>query len=202
MTAKAKKLMAMLSALISLGGLVGWYWHDKQYPTWQEEVQLSDGRKITITQKRKYFENYGTDQSWVTFSLPEMGGEQTWHSYAMPMRIDIHNNSIYAFGLPRGPKQIAYYHYPKYMIVAFSWNGHEFERIPFTQVPPELRLQENIYRCIPAGHPKLLTLADKEKSWCPPDGDQKQFTKKINIDAYLRAGSKMAILSGGPPLSE
>ena len=86
--------------LICVAAWPAWQWYDSRYPAWEEEVQLSDGRVITIHQKHEYYDNYGTNQSWVTFSLPEMNGKQTWHSYLVPQRVDVDQGKVYVFGYP------------------------------------------------------------------------------------------------------
>lgn len=91
-------------ALLVIGSvaLLGWNYYQNRYPSWDEEVRLSDGRIITIQQKREVFDNYGTNQSWVTIDLPELGGKQVWHSYLMPQRVDVVDGKVYVFGIPRG----------------------------------------------------------------------------------------------------
>lgn len=189
-------------AFFALSGFAGWQWHEKQYPSWQEEVQLSDGRVVTITQKRKYFEGYGTDQSWVTFSLPETNGEQTWHSYLMPMKLDTFNGKVYVFGRPRGVKQFAHYGYPKHLIVAFLWNGLEFQRVPFDALPEQVKKEENILTCIDFQKERHISLASKKARWCPPTGDSAQLTKIINWDAYMKLAEDYARLDGGNALKD
>jgi hypothetical protein len=104
---------------------LAWSYYDSRYPSWEEEVQLSDGRVVVVRQKRQYFDHYGTNQSWVTFSLPEMGGERTWHSYLRPQRIDVQGGRVYLFGAPRGQRQFRYYRYPdvgEYMQLAAEFS--------------------------------------------------------------------------------
>jgi hypothetical protein len=169
------RLLTKIGASISLIllGLVGWSawaWYENQYPSWSEEVKLYDGRVIVVKQKHRYFENHGTVESWVTFSLPEAGGKHTWHSYLKPMRLDVSNGRVYVFGQPRGPKQVQYYRYPKNHLVAFVWKDSEFIRIPFMHVPASLRTAQNVFRCIPTDNGKLLTLEKKSANWCEPEG--------------------------------
>src|SRR6188768_91158 len=70
-----------LSLVLLVTAGIAYAWYDRRHSSWREEVRLSDGRVIWIRQQHEYFDNYGTNQSWVTFSLPELGGERTWHSY-------------------------------------------------------------------------------------------------------------------------
>jgi len=112
---------------------VAYAWYDHRHPSWREEVRLSDGRVIWIKQKHEYYDNYGTNQSWVTFSLPEMGGQRTWNSYLIPQRVDVSNGRAFVFGTPRGDRQYAHYRFPRHFMVAFMWNGTDFQRIPFLE---------------------------------------------------------------------
>ena len=84
--------------ILLLAALLGWKYYDNRYPSWYEEVRLSDGRVITIHQKHEYYDNYGTNQSWVEIDLPELGGKRVWHSYLMPQRVDVVDGKIYVFG--------------------------------------------------------------------------------------------------------
>jgi hypothetical protein len=184
--------------------LVGWriVGHVKQYRSWSEEVKLHDGRLVVVKQKHRYFENHGTVESWVTFSLPELGGERTWHSYLKPMRLDTHEGKVYVFGRPRGSKQVMYYRLPKHFMVAFEWKDDEgFVRIPFLEVPQPLRVEENIFPCIPS-RTSMLTLESKEKQWCAPSGEKQQFTKEINLLEYEALAAGHARLLNTEPLTE
>ena len=202
MKTRRKYLLPIALLILLIGTWLSWKWYDSRYPTWDEEVQLSDGRVILVTQKHKYFDNYGTDQSWVTFSLPEMGGKQTWHSYLKPMHLDVYQGVVYVFGRPRGPKQVAFYQYPKYLMVAFKWNGADFERIPFANLPDVIRQEENLFSCVPQIRRGLISLAVKNRDWCPPSSDKGQLTKKINLEAYQELATAYARLDGGSVISE
>lgn len=46
--------LILISALILLAGALAWRYYESRYPSWYEEVRLSDGRIITIHQKREY----------------------------------------------------------------------------------------------------------------------------------------------------
>ena len=173
--------------------------YDRRNPSWREEVRLSDGRVIWIRQKHEYFDNYGTNQSWVTLSLPELGGERTWHSYLTPQRVDVANGRVYVFGFPRGDRQYAYYNYPRRYMVAFVWNGTDFQRIPFLDVPESLRGEENVLSCLPEAEFKGLARAEGHW-WCPAQGDKKQFNKKIDLPAYEALATSYARRTGRAPI--
>lgn len=195
-------LIVLLGLLIlGAGSAWGWNWYQTRYPSWYEEVRLSDGRVITIHQKREYYDNYGTAQSWVTIDLPELGGKQVWHSYLMPQRVDVVDGKVYVFGLPRGDRQYKIYQYPKNYMVAFTWSGAAFERIPFLTVPSNIRAEENVYSCVPLST-STLPLIKKETVWCAPIGDKKQFGKVINLEEYQALAVRYSRRSGGAPISE
>jgi hypothetical protein len=195
-------LWAVALLAIAAMGWLGWSYYQSRYPSWDEEVRLSDGRVITIHQKREYYENYGTNQSWVTIDLPELGGKRVWHSYLMPMRVDVSQGQIYVFGRPRGPRQVSHYRYPKHHLVAFVYRSGEFQRIPFLSVPELLRSEEGIYSCLPNRGVTKLTLDAKNREWCAPSGDKEQFVKKINLLEYEKLAIQYARLDGGIPISE
>lgn len=194
-----------LVILALAGGGVGWAtwrWYEHRYPTWEEEVQLSDGRVIVVKQQREYYDNYGTAQSWLTLSLPELGGERTWHSYLEPMRVDVVEGKVYAFGRPRGDKQVQHYVYPKQYLVAFVWNGTEFVRVPFMSLPTQARSSENIFPCLPPDRSTQLKWPVKEASWCPPSDNKGLLTRKINLSAYVDLANEYARRSGGLPITD
>lgn len=196
-------LIVVLGLLVlGAAAAVGWSWYQKRYPSWFEEVRLSDGRVITIHQKREYHENYGTAQSWVTIDLPELGGKQVWHSYLMPMRVDVKDGVVYVFGRPRGPAQLTRYLYPKNHIVGFRWSGGGFARISFLDIPENLRREENIYSCLPRQVGSTLTLKAKDQEWCAPSGKDGQFKKSIDLIEYQRHADSMAKISNWQNRSE
>lgn len=180
--------------LLAAAATVGLNLYQTRYPSWYEEVRLLDGRLITIHQKREYYENYGTAQSWVTIDLPELGGKRVWHSYLMPQRVDVSDGKVYVFGLPRGDRQLERYRFPKHYMVAFQWNGVEFDRIPFLQVPEQVRQEENVYPCIPLSTSGKLEATYKETTWCPPRGDKGQLTKRLDLSIYSKVADEWAAI--------
>jgi hypothetical protein len=187
---------------ITLITWIGSRWYDNRYPTWREEVQLSDGRIVVVKQKHQYYENYGTSQSWVTFSLPEMGGEQTWHSYLKPMRIDVADGKVYAFGRPRGDGQVQFYVYPLHYLVAFKWSGLSFERIPFMNVPEQIRSSENVFPCVPANRDVVLNWKQKENNWCPPSDSKGLLVRNFDLNSYDTLAQEYARRAGGKTITE
>lgn len=189
--------------LLLLFGVAGiWTYYEARYPQWSEEVQLTDGRVIVIHQKQEVFDNYGTNQSWIEIDLPELGGNRIWHSYLIPQRIDVIDGKVYVFGSPRGDRQYYYYGDPKNFMVGFVWNGHEFVRTPFLSIPKQAREEENVFSCVPETRGTLLTVRQKNDHWCPPKGDEGQFTRKLNLIAFQEAAVRYSRRAGGKPSSE
>jgi hypothetical protein len=189
--------------LLALGvGVYAWHYYAGRYPSWSEEVRLSDGRVIVVMQRHEVYENYGINQSWVTITLPELGGEQVWNAYLVPLRVDVDNGKVFVFGAPRGVRQFNFYRKPRNYLVAFQWNGSQFERILFLSVPERLRQEENVFSCVPAGPPKLLTLDQKQKQWCPVRGDKWRFGKSIFLADYAGLASFYAGLDNTQPQSD
>jgi hypothetical protein len=194
--------LILVGVILLVAGVAAWQYYDSRYPSWHEEVRLSDGRVITIYQKHEYYDNYGTNQSWVEIELPELGGKRVWHSHLIPQRVDVVQGKVYVFGAPRGDRQ--YYHYsdPKNFLVGFAWNGSEFARVPFLSIPESARQEENIYSCVPTVRSKVLTEKTKDDNWCPPKGDEGQFSRKINLPAFQEAAVRYSRRAGGKPSSD
>ncbi len=178
----------ILAGLLLLAvAAAAWSYYQHRYPSWNEEVRLSDGRIITIHQRREVYDNYGTNQSWVEIDLPELGGKRVWHSYLMPQRVDVVDGKVFVFGTPRGVRQNVFYQYPKNYLVGFEWSGSTFVRVPYLQLPESIRKEENVYPCVPP-HTTQLTISQKDSQWCPVRGDKWKFGKTINLGDYQALG--------------
>jgi hypothetical protein len=169
---------------------LAYMWLERRYTDWKEEVQLADGRNIVIEQRRDYLEGYGTRKTWLTFSLSEMGGEQTWTESMQPVLIAVtHDGLVYVAGWPSGEKQMDTYRHPRFGYAAFKWNGKKFERVPFLSIPEGLREEENVIRCIPQS--RYVTWATKLTSSC--DGTSTYVsggTRKIDL-TYMQNWARM-----------
>jgi hypothetical protein len=175
---------------VVLTGWTGHWLYFSRYPSWNESVQLPDGRTVTVTQKREYQPGYGTHQSWLTFELPEVGVAITWNEKLYPVMLGAAGGKVYVVGRPRGFEQIGTYQNPKYMYVAFEWRGDKFERIPFLSVPESLRVKENVRWCFPGGEDKRVFDFRTNPAWCD-DMDPKWPTPKI-VDLNIRASEAMS----------
>lgn len=182
---------------------LGYLWYDSRFPSWKEEVLLPDGRMIVVKQKRDFIEGYGTRKTWLTFSLPEMGGQRTWEQWLYPAMIGVTDGKVYVIGRPRGSRQFEMYSHPKYVYVAYIWRNGQFERIPFLQVPESLRQEENIRWCLPGGTDAKQPATDRT-DWCVERIGDSRFlmTKKVDLQARIDEAKYWAGLGGHAPDSE
>lgn len=163
-----KQLTASLLICALIGGL-GWYYIDDQYPSWSEEVMLSDGRMLNVHRQHEYVRGYGVRRTWLTFSLPEMGGQQTWSEWMYPAIVDVSEGTVYVVGYTPGVKQFSSYLNPRYQLVAYNWDGKSFTRIPFLNVPEKIRQEWNVLYCSQQG--ENTTWVAKTAGWCGGHGD-------------------------------
>jgi hypothetical protein len=180
-------------------------WYQYRFPTWEEEVLLPDGRKLVVKQRRDFIEGYGTRKTWLTFSLPEMGGEQTWEQWLYPTMIGAADGKVYVVGRPQGSRQFMTYNHPKYVYVAYVWHGHAFERIPFMRVPEALRQVENIRWCMPGGKDSKKPAQGVVEGWCVErvgDADRFPMTKTVNLETRMAEAIYWARTGGHLPDSE
>ncbi|MFS2036835.1 hypothetical protein ACEN8I_22625 [Polaromonas sp. CT11-55] len=189
-----RRRLVLVSALLMIAAIAVWRYYESRYPSWYEEVRLSDGRIIVVHQRREYYDNYGTKQSWVAIDLPELGGETVWHSLLMPQRVDVVDGKVYVFGIPRGARQLEHYRFPKHYMVAFRWSGTAFERVPFLQIPYVARKEENLFSCVPSGRPTKISIREKDLTWCPPRGDKGELGKVLDLSAYESVADQWAAL--------
>ena len=186
---------------------LAYLWFDYRFPSWKEEVLLPDGRMIVVKQRRDFIEGYGTRKTWLTFSLPEMGGEQTWTQWLYPTMIGAANGKVYVVGRPRGSKQFRMYSYPRYVYVAYEWKDGKFERVPFLSVPDALRETENVRWCLPGGDDSKETFDENaQKAWCSwsrSPGSENHFPRPRKVDLSIRMSEAKfwARLSGNRPSS-
>lgn len=181
---------------------LGYLWYDSCFPSWKEEVLLPDGRMIVVKQKRDFIEGYGTRKTWLTFSLPEMGGQQTWSEYMKPILLAVTSNGeVFVVGWPSGFKQSSMYLLPKYGYVAFRWNGVSFQRVPYLSIPEELRQEENLVRCMP--HASSLTWQVKQTFGCDDDDKYTEgASRRIDLKRMQEWADRSARYRNTKPESE
>jgi len=190
-------------AVIALPLLAAAYiWYGYRYPSWTEEVLLPDGRSITVQQRRDFVDGYGTRKTWLTFGLPELGGEQTWAESLYPSMIAASEGRVFVVGRPRGSRQFSAYSHPKYVYVAFEWREGRFQRIPFLSVPEELRKQENVRWCLPGGADSRESV--KPDGWCIDRIGESRFpiSRTVELSALQAEAAFWAGLSGHKPGSD
>lgn len=178
-------------------------WYDYRFPKWEDEVSLPDGRKIIVKQRRDFIEGHGTRKTWLTFSLPEMGGEQTWEQWLYPAMIGVIDGKVYVIGRPRGSKQFRMYSHPRYVYVAYEWRNERFERVPFLAVPEPIRQKENIRWCLPGGEDSRMVRQAPDQ-WCVEKmGDSKfPMPQVVNLQLREAEAKYWAKLEGHAPDSE
>jgi len=201
---RVRKRWLMAGAVVFGIAALSYAWYDYRFPSWKEEVLLPDGRKIIVKQRRDFIEGYGTRKTWLTFSLPEMGGEQTWTEWLYPTMIGVANGKVYLVARPRGSKQFSMYSYPRYVYVAYEWRHSQFERISFMSVPEVLRQRENVRWCLPGGDDSKVS-TQGAGSWCVERRSaEDKFPNPQIVDLGIRSAEAKfwAQLDGHVPTSE
>lgn len=144
--------------------------------TWREEVKLSDGRVIEVTQKRRYEGVYtGQDvgsvvrEAWLTFRLPEFGSQEiTWHENLKPKILNIDIGNLYVVGIPPTGLEFAQYGKPKPDYVGFHYDGKKWLRIPFDQIPESIYATNLWIENVPSNRSNYVSLADKSEEMRKP----------------------------------
>lgn len=111
--------------------------------SWQEEVKLTDGRVITITQKRRYENVYDGQSSgnlprefWLIFKLPEFGNQEiTWHENLFPRVLNVYQGKFYVVGTPWTELEYRQYGKPYPEYVPYRYEAGQWQRIPFNEIP-------------------------------------------------------------------
>jgi hypothetical protein len=199
---RTRKWPLMVGAAVLGIGALSYAWYDYRFPSWKEEVLLPDGRKIVVMQRRDFIKGYGTRKTWLTFSLPEMGGEQTWAEYMQPVLVGVSKDGqVYVVGWPSGQKQMGMYRHPRYGYAAFRWTPTGFERVPFISIPEDLRQEENLIRCLPK--PQFAKWETKLQAGCNEGGEYVVGgSRKIDIRRMQEWALKQAERQNIKPLSE
>ena len=137
--------------------------------SWQEEVKLSDGRVITVTQKRRY-ENVYTGQnfgdlpreSWLTFKLPEFGEQEvTWHENLKPLLLNIQQGKLYVIGRPFTEREFREYGRPFPEYVPYRYEAGLWKRIPFNEIPEAIYDTNLLINNSPPNGAKFVTFSMK-----------------------------------------
>ena len=163
---KRLTLGAMLSSMPLVGGCADTL-------TWQEEVKLSDGRVIVVTQKRRYesaYSGHGSGASsiprefWLTFKLPEFGNKDiVWHEKLKPRILNLHSGKLYIVGFPPTGHEFYLYGKPKPSYLGFRYEGGSWIRIPFAEIPVAIYDTNMWIENAPPNTSGRISLADKAK---------------------------------------
>lgn len=198
-----KRSLMVCAVAVGVAAL-SYAWYGYRFPSWDERVLLPDGRTIVVRERRDFIEGRGTRRTWLTFSLPEMGGEQTWSEWLYPTMIGVADGKVYVVGRPRGSTQFRRYSHPRYAYVAFRWRDGKFERVPFLSVPEHLRTRENVRWCMPGGDDSKLVVRQASQ-WCVekmgPD-DKFPMPQIVDLDLRAREAIDWAKSGGHMPDSE
>lgn len=120
--------------------------------TWDEQIQLTDGRTITIEQWRRYDSAYDGDkmaklqrEARIRFKVPELGKDAIeWQERLTPLLLNVHEGKWYIVGIPPTGAEVEYYKWPRHNYVPFQYDGKNWQRIPFKELPKEI-YQSNLW---------------------------------------------------------
>ncbi len=120
--------------------------------SWDEQIQLTDGRIITIEQWRRYEQSYDGDkvaklqrEARIRFNVPELGKDAVeWKERLMPIVLNVHAGKWYIVGFPPTGAEFDYYKWPRHTYVPFRYDNGKWQRIPFKELPKEI-YQSNLW---------------------------------------------------------
>jgi hypothetical protein len=162
-----KKFFTWKRVILAIAGLLvvaaSWRWHSAHFPSWDEEVLLSDGRMITVHRQQKYNTEYLPIGTTLTFELPEIG-KITWSENLCPAIVDVQGKDIYTVGQTCTDPQFGKYRLPRHLYVAYQLDGKNWKRIPFLSLPENIRIKENIPGCL--NYSKNIAWTKKQTGWC------------------------------------
>src|SRR3990167_7176522 len=188
---KLKVSTFVWSALLLVVGVIGWQWYQQHFPSWDEEVQLSDGRMIIVHRAHKLNTEHALIETALTFDLPEMGGKQTWREFLYPAIVDVYQGKVYVVGNAIGFAQRSAYFSPRYSYVAFTFSNGAWSRMPFDNVPLPVRTRENISWCDQKGEFKAWT--SKATGWCDRTAKFERGRERVvDIDFQRQSALKAA----------
>jgi hypothetical protein len=183
-----KKLMRVV---LTLGCLVSINACSKspEFVTWQEEVKLSDGRTIIVTQKKRCEGAYTggnyadciAREAWLTINLPEFSAQPiVWHQHLFAIVVNIHGGRLYVVGCPPTERESKLYGSPKPFYIGFVWDNGLWKRIPFKEIPEEIYDTNMFLEHIPPLGTTYLTIAKKESKEMNGDPTTVKFLKRID----------------------
>ncbi len=104
--------------------------------SWDEEVKLSDGRVITVQQKRRFDDSRMPREAWLSFRLPEFNDQEIlWHEPLDAMVLNVYRQKLYIVGFTTTDIELGHFHNPKLHYIGFRYDNKQFVRIPFNEIP-------------------------------------------------------------------
>ena len=141
------------------------------YVTWQEEVKLSDGRIIMVTQKKlcegAYTGGNYADcvarEAWLTINLPEFSAQPiVWHEHLFAIVVNIHEGRLYVVGSPPSEREFHLYGSERPPYFGFVWENGQWKRIPFREIPAAIYDTNMFLGHTPPSGTTYLTVTRKE----------------------------------------
>ena len=194
---KLKMSTYLWPGLLLISGAIGWQWYQQHFRSWDEEVQLSDGRMITMHRAHKFNTEHALIETALTFDLPEMGGKQTWREFLYPAIVDVYQGKAYVVGDVRGSlAQFGAHRTPRLLYVAYVFSNGTWQRIPFLEVPETIRQFENIPGCVTSASNN--TWQSKQAGWCSKSGLwENSATRSISVQEREAVAKKMLRIGDG-----
>ena len=170
----------VLASVPLLGGC------DGNAGSWQEEVKLSDGRVITVTQRRRYEgvytgQDYGSvvREAWLIFRLREFDRQDiTWHENLKPRILNLHNGKLYIVGFPPTGLEFDQYGKPKPSYIGFRYENGKWQRIPFAEIPEAIYDTNLWIENLPPSKSGRVSLGDKAAEM--RDAELRNYHKRID----------------------
>jgi len=161
---------------------------DAGFRAWQEEVRLSDGRVIVVTQTRRCESAYTgkevapciSRETWLTINLPEFSKQEiVWNEKLDPRVLNIHEGKLYVVGWPTTGREFDLYGKPQPPYIGYRWTGKVWERISLQEIP-EAIYSTNMIIDLPPKEIKFLTLARKESFSMNGSPDYRKHHRRID----------------------
>lgn len=164
---------------------------------WKEDVQLLDGRVITVTQKKrceggdyaaKHDASCVARESWLTLTLPEFFEKEiVWHERLDPMIVNIYKGKLYVVGTPPHTLEFRAYGAVNPPYYGFLWLSNKWQRIPFGEIPLEIYDANMLFESIPSERTDWLTLRSKNGSMANGDPRYPKQIRRIDPNYKLNA---------------
>jgi hypothetical protein len=114
--------------------------------SWEEDVQLNDGRVIKVTQWHRYERVYNGERTsdlmrdtQLTFALPEFSATPiVWHEQLFALILNVNGGKLYVVGLPWTTRETIQYGYPKPGYIGYTFINGRWTRLKFEDIPKEI----------------------------------------------------------------